>query len=143
MLLNAFENRDLFAPANDLFSGRLLQLYKTYEAQPRTDEEFLRGAKTEIQRADTSLLPKFLIDLRRGEAWSDAVLNPKGSLYLGFATFLDTNKWLLGNVRQAQQGTSLGSVDFFKKMRVLQSNDLPHPFRRHGPRRPKHPNNGA
>lgn len=124
VLLNAFESSELFAPAKRLFSERLLQVHKIYEDQPRSDADFLREAKTEIKRSDTSLLPKFLIDLRRAEAWSDAVLNPKGSLYLGFATELGTKKWLLGNVQQAQQGTSLGSPNFFKKLRALQANDL-------------------
>lgn len=119
VLLNAFENEELFAPAEHLFSGRLQQLDDLYGVQ--------RGAKipkTEIERQDGALLPKFLIDLRRSEAWSDAVFNPKGSLYLGFTTDLGSKNWLLGNIGKASEGTEFGDENFCKKLRILQSQDI-------------------
>ena len=87
---------------------------------------FLTKAKEEIKReAAAALLPKFLIDLRRSEAWSDALLNPKGSLYLGFATAAESARWLLGNMRQASEGTTgLDDENFSKRLRILQSNHI-------------------
>lgn len=107
VLMNAFEDKGLLSSTEEMLQKDLASIFKAYE-KPVPDD-FLKQAKKEIDSSKANYLPHFLIELRRDEVWTDGLLNPKGTLYLGFPKNIKGTaralNWISTSFAKAQEGT--------------------------------------